>query len=350
MPGNYSKLVTVITGQSITAAERNNEFDNVINNMTPDGVDDASANTAAMQATTDPSGATLATSLRGEVKGIRFQLLKLNVAAGNWYDSMAWLSAITPATPGSTATDLNNRLAQIVKHLQTLNVASGNWYDAMSFLAGITPAAAGATGTDLANRLSQIVSQIKNLGGLTNWYDAVTAALLKAGGTMAGDIAMGSHKVTGLAAATASGEATRYEQINGFRVLSVNTVSTTAVTNNSTTSYVDTGLTKAITPVSSASKFFIFATVGAHKNTANYMIITIARDGTDLSPGAAGFALRGFVSGAGSFDFNSPVQFFDSPATGSSITYTVRIRSSDANQAAFNADGAALQMTIFEIG
>ncbi len=36
MPGTYSKLVTVITGQTITAAERNNEFDNVINNMTPD--------------------------------------------------------------------------------------------------------------------------------------------------------------------------------------------------------------------------------------------------------------------------------------------------------------------------
>src|SRR5690606_35881291 len=38
------------------------------------------------------------------------------------------------------------------------------------------------------------------------------AALLLAGGTMAGNIAMGSNKVTGLAAGTTSGDAVRYEQ------------------------------------------------------------------------------------------------------------------------------------------
>jgi len=38
------------------------------------------------------------------------------------------------------------------------------------------------------------------------------AALLLAGGTMAGNIAMGSNKVTGLAAASANGDAVRYEQ------------------------------------------------------------------------------------------------------------------------------------------
>jgi hypothetical protein len=219
MPGNYSKLVTVVTGQTITAAERNNEFDNVINYMTPDGVDDASANLTAMQLTVDPAGGSQATTLRGELNRLRFQLLKLGSAGGNWYDALPFLAGITPATPGATATDLNNRLAQIVKHLQTLNVASGNWYDTISFLAGITPAAAGATGTDLTNRLAQLASQIKNLGGLTNWYDAVTAALLKAGGTMAGAIAMGTNKVTGLGAGTTNGDALRYEQVIGLYLL-----------------------------------------------------------------------------------------------------------------------------------
>ena len=38
------------------------------------------------------------------------------------------------------------------------------------------------------------------------------AALLLAGGTMAGNIAMGSNKVTGLAAASSNGDAVRYEQ------------------------------------------------------------------------------------------------------------------------------------------
>lgn len=46
----------------------------------------------------------------------------------------------------------------------------------------------------------------------TSFADVDAAALLKAGGTMSGNIAMGSNKVTGLAAATTNGDAVRYEQ------------------------------------------------------------------------------------------------------------------------------------------
>jgi hypothetical protein len=109
MPGNYSKLVTVITGQTITAAERNNEFDNVINNMTPDGVDDASANLATMQSTVDPSGGSLATDLRGEIKRLRF-MIKSIVGSTNWYDTVTDLklttagSGLIVTTPDGTKT------------------------------------------------------------------------------------------------------------------------------------------------------------------------------------------------------------------------------------------------------
>ena len=46
----------------------------------------------------------------------------------------------------------------------------------------------------------------------TTFADIDAAALLKAGGTMSGAIAMGSNKVTGLAAGTTAGDAVRYEQ------------------------------------------------------------------------------------------------------------------------------------------
>ena len=46
----------------------------------------------------------------------------------------------------------------------------------------------------------------------TSFADVDAAALLKAGGTMAGNIAMGNNKVTGLAAASSNGDAVRYEQ------------------------------------------------------------------------------------------------------------------------------------------
>ena len=46
----------------------------------------------------------------------------------------------------------------------------------------------------------------------TTFADVDAAALLKAGGTMSGAIAMGNNKVTGLAAGTTAGDAVRYEQ------------------------------------------------------------------------------------------------------------------------------------------
>lgn len=89
MPGNFSKLVTVTTGQLITAAERNNEFDNVITNFTPAGLDDASANVSAMQARTDPGEVgteSLATSAEGEIQRLR-NIIKEITGEAQWYAS-----------------------------------------------------------------------------------------------------------------------------------------------------------------------------------------------------------------------------------------------------------------------
>jgi hypothetical protein len=185
MPGTFSKLVTVVTGQTITASERNNEFDNIINNMTPDGVDDASANATEMQATTDPypaSVASQATDLRGEIKRLRYQM-QLLCSDTYWYQDPLFLASLdATVTPAATAATLKVRLDHLAYQLKKLSGAT-NWYDAMAWLSALDQAATpGSTATDLKNRLDMIVTQIKAISGGANWYTAISNAMMALGG------------------------------------------------------------------------------------------------------------------------------------------------------------------------
>ena len=100
MGSTFSRTKTWIA-ETLTASDLNAEFDNILNNLTPAGVDDESANAAAMQATADPypgSVASLATSLTGEIQRIRYQLNQL-VGGTYWYEDNT-----TYATVASHAT------------------------------------------------------------------------------------------------------------------------------------------------------------------------------------------------------------------------------------------------------
>lgn len=89
MSGNYSKVKTVVSGEIITAGDRNAEHDNHITNATPVGHDDYSATLAQMQADTDPypSGSpSLSLSSAGEFERLRFQLRNImGTNAAYWY-------------------------------------------------------------------------------------------------------------------------------------------------------------------------------------------------------------------------------------------------------------------------
>jgi hypothetical protein len=102
----FSRVKTWIAGETLTASDLNAEFDNILNNFDPDGMDDASANATAMQATADPyPGATesLATDLRGEIQRLRY-LIKQITGESQWYidpdNTVAVLAAnlIAPST------------------------------------------------------------------------------------------------------------------------------------------------------------------------------------------------------------------------------------------------------------
>ncbi len=87
MGATFSRIKTWIAGETLTASDLNAEYDNILNNFDPDGMDDASANNAAMDATADPypgASQSLATDLRGELQRVRFILAQITGEA-DWY-------------------------------------------------------------------------------------------------------------------------------------------------------------------------------------------------------------------------------------------------------------------------
>lgn len=88
MPANFTiPLITVISGQTITASLWNNEFENIDTNFIPSGMDDMSGTDSAMQIQTDPypsSATSRPTSLAGEIERLRYQLAQIT-GETYWY-------------------------------------------------------------------------------------------------------------------------------------------------------------------------------------------------------------------------------------------------------------------------
>jgi len=85
--GLLSRVKTWSAGETLTASDLNAEFDNILNNLDPDNIEDASADATAMQATADPypgSSESLATNLRGEIQRLRY-LIKQITGKSQWY-------------------------------------------------------------------------------------------------------------------------------------------------------------------------------------------------------------------------------------------------------------------------
>lgn len=92
MPATFPiPLITVIPGQTITAALWNNEYGNIFDNFEPHGMDDYSATDSQMQTEVDPfpGGATSRpTSLQGEIERLRYQL-RIILGETYWYEDAA---------------------------------------------------------------------------------------------------------------------------------------------------------------------------------------------------------------------------------------------------------------------
>ena len=86
MGATFSRLKTW-GAEVLKYLDLNAEFDNIINNLTPAGIDDLSSNAAAMQGTQDPypgSVASAPTSLAGELQRLRYLIAQIT-GETYWY-------------------------------------------------------------------------------------------------------------------------------------------------------------------------------------------------------------------------------------------------------------------------
>jgi len=123
----FSRTKTWIA-ETLTAADLNAEFDNILNNLIPAGLDDESASDAAMQAVADPypgSAISKPTSLTGELQRIRYQLNAL-VGGTYWYeDALGAANLKRFMNAGATAPEWASGL-KVMTSTRNLTAATGD--------------------------------------------------------------------------------------------------------------------------------------------------------------------------------------------------------------------------------
>jgi hypothetical protein len=191
-----------------------------------------------------------------------------------------------------------------------------------------------ATQLGYLDATSSIQGQINATAAVAN------AALPEAGGTMSGAISMASNKITSLSNGTSAGDAVAFNQLHYFQVLNF-------ITNNqlitTSTSYVDTPLTKTIT-VTNANRVKITATFNS-EDDGNRLYYSISQNGTDLAPTTAGFGA--IQLGSGNKGMVS-LAHLSNPVGPSTVTYTVIIRSAGGT-VIFNPLQVACEIILEEI-
>jgi len=127
----FGRIKTWIANEDVAASDLNAEFDNVLNNLVPDQLDDYSTNAAEMQLTTNPGEVgteSLATTLAGELERVRFSLDEI-VGKDEWYES-----------PSASIEELNKLITST-----TNNIISGKSRADSSQLIALDPDGTAAT-------------------------------------------------------------------------------------------------------------------------------------------------------------------------------------------------------------
>jgi len=134
-------------------------------------------------------------------------------------------------------------------------------------------------------------------------------------------------------------------------VLQVVMSTATTATTTTSTSYVTTNLSVSITPTSATSKVLVLHQGMVNTQGSSYWCFyTLYRGGTNLYASGSQGAAGGIYINNG-FDNHSPssIVCLDSPATTSSTTYTIYVKSNNGASVRYNADGWVTNMVALEI-
>ena len=128
----------------------------------------------------------------------------------------------------------------------------------------------------------------------------------------------------------------------------VNTTLNGSQTSTTSSSFVSSGFSLAITPTSSTSKILIFASLAAtNTNPTSSVVFTLYRGATQLN--ANGLGVYQNYSGSGYQQVQVAFNYLDSPSTTSSTTYTIYFKQAGGGTAyCGNGDGNQM-ITLMEI-
>jgi hypothetical protein len=133
----------------------------------------------------------------------------------------------------------------------------------------------------------------------------------------------GGNKITNVANGTALTDVAAYGQIGSFQHVQA---MTTGGTTTSSTSFVDTQLTASITPSSASHRVKIAFSVGVGATASGQSgVLGISRAGSDLFT-TVNTPWRFYTFNAtGQSQFTESGEYIDSPASTTSVTYTIRV-------------------------
>ena len=118
-------------------------------------------------------------------------------------------------------------------------------------------------------------------------------------------------------------------------ILQVVSTTKTDTFSTTSTSFADvTGLTASITPASTSSKIMAFITMSSGSDATRFVNLRLMRDAVPISVGdAAGsrsqsssFYFHDFAAGDNAEMHNAAINFLDSPATTSAVTYKMQLK------------------------